>query len=58
MEEGLRKFADPQNALLKLIAEKRSALTAVDCVEWEGERAALARRWETTGGLTPRRSHA
>ena len=28
MEEGLRKFADPQKALLKLIAEKRSALTA------------------------------
>jgi transaldolase len=28
MEEGLRKFADPQHALLKLIAEKRAALTA------------------------------
>ncbi len=25
MEEGLKKFADPQNALLKLIAEKRNA---------------------------------
>jgi transaldolase len=30
MEEGLRKFADPQKALLRLIAEKRAALqTAV-----------------------------
>lgn len=28
MEEGLRKFADPQKALLKLIAEKRASLTA------------------------------
>ncbi|HTU21381.1 MAG TPA: transaldolase family protein [Gemmataceae bacterium] len=28
MEEGLRKFADPQHALLKLIAEKRGSLTA------------------------------
>ncbi len=28
MEEGLRKFADPQHALLKLIAEKRKSLTA------------------------------
>ncbi len=27
MEEGLKKFADPQKQLLKLIAEKRSALT-------------------------------
>ncbi len=27
MEEGLRKFADPQKALLALIAEKRAALT-------------------------------
>jgi transaldolase len=27
MEEGLRKFADPQKALLKLIAEKRASLT-------------------------------
>ena len=26
MEEGIKKFADPQKALLKLIAEKRSAL--------------------------------
>lgn len=26
MEEGLRKFADPQKALIKLIAEKRQAL--------------------------------
>ena len=26
MEEGLKKFADPQKALLKLIAEKRKAL--------------------------------
>jgi transaldolase len=26
MEEGVKKFADPQHALLKLIAEKRSAL--------------------------------
>ena len=31
MEEGLRKFADPQKALLRLIAEKRAALqTAVE----------------------------
>lgn len=28
MEEGLKKFADPQKALLKLIAEKRRHLTA------------------------------
>lgn len=28
MEEGLKKFADPQHALLKLIAEKRATLTA------------------------------
>ncbi|QDU94359.1 transaldolase family protein [Lignipirellula cremea] len=28
MEEGLKKFADPQKALLALIAEKRAALTA------------------------------
>lgn len=28
MEEGLRKFADPMKALLQLIAEKRSALSA------------------------------
>jgi transaldolase len=28
MEEGLKKFADPQHALLKLIAEKRAALTS------------------------------
>jgi transaldolase len=28
MEEGTRKFADPQHALLKLIAEKRASLTA------------------------------
>jgi len=28
MEEGLKKFAEPQKALLKLIAEKRAALTA------------------------------
>jgi len=27
MEEGIRKFVDPQNALLKLIAEKRGSLT-------------------------------
>lgn len=27
MDEGVRKFADPQKALLKLIAEKRAALT-------------------------------
>ena len=26
MEEGIKKFADPQKALLKLIAEKRAAL--------------------------------
>jgi transaldolase len=26
MEEGLKKFADPQKALLRLIAEKRAAL--------------------------------
>jgi transaldolase len=28
MEEGLKKFAEPQHALLKLIAEKRASLTA------------------------------
>ena len=28
MQEGLAKFADPQKALLKLIAEKRASLTA------------------------------
>jgi transaldolase len=28
MEEGLKKFADPQKALIKLISEKRTALTA------------------------------
>ncbi len=28
MEEGIEKFADPQKALLKLIADKRAALTA------------------------------
>jgi hypothetical protein len=28
MEEGLRKFADPQKALLRLIASKRASLTA------------------------------
>ncbi len=28
MEEGLKKFADPQKALLKLIAAKRASLTA------------------------------
>ncbi len=28
MEEGLKKFADPQHALLKLIAQKRQSLTA------------------------------
>ncbi len=28
MEEGLKKFADPQKALLKLIKEKRSSLSA------------------------------
>ena len=26
MEEGIKKFADPQKALLKVIAEKRKAL--------------------------------
>jgi hypothetical protein len=26
MEEGIKKFADPQKVLLKTIAEKRSAL--------------------------------
>jgi transaldolase len=26
MEEGIKKFADPQKALLALIAEKRKAL--------------------------------
>jgi len=26
MEEGLKKFADPQKALLKLIADKRKAV--------------------------------
>ncbi|HEX6962356.1 MAG TPA: transaldolase family protein [Lacipirellula sp.] len=29
MEEGLRKFADPQKALLKLVAEKRAVLANV-----------------------------
>jgi transaldolase len=29
MEEGIRKFADPQHALLKLIGEKRAALAGV-----------------------------
>jgi transaldolase len=29
MEEGLRKFADPQKSLLKLIAQKRAALASV-----------------------------
>ena len=29
MREGLAKFADPQKALLKLIAEKRAALLIV-----------------------------
>jgi transaldolase len=29
MEEGLKKFADPQKALLKLIATKRQALAPV-----------------------------
>jgi transaldolase len=28
MEEGIKKFADPQKALLSLIGEKRAALTA------------------------------
>jgi transaldolase len=28
MEEGLKKFADPQKALLKLIADKRAGLLA------------------------------
>jgi len=28
MDEGLKKFADPQHALLRLIATKRGALTA------------------------------
>jgi hypothetical protein len=28
MSEGLKKFADPQKALLKLIAEKRTSLAA------------------------------
>ena len=28
MSEGLKKFADPQKALIKLIGEKRAALTA------------------------------
>jgi len=28
MEEGTLKFADPQKALLKLISDKRAALTA------------------------------
>ncbi|MBL9123665.1 MAG: transaldolase, partial [Planctomycetaceae bacterium] len=28
MEEGIKKFADPQHALLKLLAEKRQALAA------------------------------
>jgi len=30
MEDGLKKFADPQQALLKQIAEKRSALISAD----------------------------
>ena len=29
MEEGIKKFADPQKALLALIAEKRTALRTV-----------------------------
>ena len=29
MEEGIKKFADPQKALLQLIAQKRTALQAV-----------------------------
>jgi hypothetical protein len=29
MDEGLKKFADPQKALLKLIVEKRASLVAV-----------------------------
>ena len=29
MEEGLKKFADPQKALLKLIADKRRTLQPV-----------------------------
>ena len=28
MDEGIRKFADPQKSLLALIAEKRAALAA------------------------------
>ncbi len=28
MTEGIKKFADPQKALLKLIAEKRGSLSA------------------------------
>jgi hypothetical protein len=28
MDEGLKKFADPQKSLLKLIGEKRKALVA------------------------------
>ena len=28
MDEGTRKFADPQKALLELIAERRAALIA------------------------------
>ena len=28
MSEGIKKFADPQKALLKLIAEKRGSLSA------------------------------
>jgi transaldolase len=32
MEEGIKKFADPQKALLALIAEKRAALRAVATV--------------------------
>jgi transaldolase len=28
MDEGIKKFADPQQALLKLIADKRAAIKA------------------------------
>src|ERR1043166_3771533 len=37
MEEGTAKFADPQHALLKLVAEKRAALAAAKGFEGGGK---------------------
>ena len=59
MEEGLHKFADPAEGAAE--ADRREAV-GVDrrrsALSGKASGAALARRWETTGGLTPRRSHA